>query len=214
MKAMNKEEETFQKYFERLRLEFQNAWIHFNIYLSLKRARDRYHDALMQAPEFFALTERSHYLDSIIRVNRICDDDKRTLNMVKLLNYCKTNLRIFSDDSYRERVGYSRIQNPDEPVIDKLYLTAQINKFLDIQESNMKALRNKALAHIDKDDVINKTLPYYEYQVSDDEIQAALDLIESSLDALGSAYANSRYPKGFPFVFDGMENMFKLLTKD
>lgn len=217
MEKLTKEEDLFEKYYHRLRRELNNAYWHFIIYKQLDGARGKYHNELMQAPEFFSLSERSHFLDAILRVNRICDDDRESLNIFKLLNYANTNIKIFSDESFQRRKGnqgaFSSSFTLERPIIDREYISQQLKRYSAFKKTNLKKLRNRVLAHIDRDDVANDLWPYKEYQVEAEKLEMLINEIDNTLNIFGMAFDYSRYDKEFSQIAEGITNMLELIRR-
>jgi hypothetical protein len=216
MRTLTKEEDIFQKYHFRLRLELNNAYWHYVIYKQLDEAREAYHNELMQAPEFFSFSERSHILDTIIRINKICDDNRYSLNIIKLLNYSKTNQRIFSDESFRKRKanwGLFSFNSSNRPRIDAEFISQQLNRYYEFQKTNFKKLRNRVLAHIDSDDVKNDILPFKEYHVEIEELEAIINEVDNTLNILGIAFDDSHYNKEFPQITEGFKTLMETIRR-
>jgi hypothetical protein len=217
METLTKKELIFKKYYDRLRVELHNAYWHFVIYKQLDKARREYPNELMQAPEFFSFSERSHILDAIIRVNRICANDRYSLNIIKLLNYAKTNQEIFSDKSYQKRKAtwgtFTTSTTPNRPRIDNNFIDHQVKRFSMFRKSNLKKMRDRVLAHINRDDVKNNVLPFKEYYVEVEELEAIINEIDNTLNILGIAFDGSRYDKEFPQITEGMKNMLECIRR-
>jgi hypothetical protein len=217
MEMLTKEEDIFKKYYDRLRRELHNAYWHFVIYKQLDKAREEYHNELMQAPEFFSFSERSHALDAIIRVNRICEDNQESLNIIKLLDYADTNINIFSDESYQRRKSPwgapTNSETLNRPRIDKEFINQQRGKYLSFQKTNLKKMRNRVLAHIDRDDVIKDVLPFKQYYVEVEELEAIINDIDNTLNILGIAFDGLHFNKEFPQITEGMKNMLECIRR-
>jgi ribosomal protein L21E len=214
---LNKEEDTFKKYFEGLRRELHNAYWHYMIYKQLDKARVEYLNELLQAPVFFSLTERSHLLDSIMRVNKICEANPHSANIFQLLNYIENNLIIFSNESYKKRTSYwgliTGFENLKRPRINQKFINEQRQKYISFQNTKIKKLRNRTLAHIDIDNVINEVMPFKDYNLIVGELETIINETDNTLNTLGIAFDGSRYNKEFPQITEGMKNMFECIRR-
>jgi hypothetical protein len=217
MGVLTREEDLFKKYHDRLRRELHYAYWHLIIYKQLDKARDDYKNELMQAPEFFSFSEHSHAVEVIMRINRICEDNQTSLNIVKLLDYANSNINIFSDESYRRRKSIWGTPTNNEiinrPRIEKDFISQQRQKYLSLQKTNFKKMRNRVLAHIDEDDVREDILPYREYYIEVEELETIINGIDNTLKILGIAFDGSRYDKEFPLITEGMKNMFECIRR-
>lgn len=194
------EEVRFKTYHDSLRRELNNANWHFTVFEHLDKLRGEYKEEMLEALEFWGLTQRSHFLDTIMRLNKICDNDPDTINIHKLLNYAEQNIEIFSDESFERRqhdsVNYEIAmvmhgKNPNK--IDQEYLAKSREKFAAILDTNLKKLRDKAIAHIDKEVVVKGILPFKEYQVDPSEIESIINELHATLNILSIAYDGTQY---------------------
>ena len=194
----------FKKYHDSLRRELNNTNWHFLIYKQLDELREEYKREMTEASVFWGLTMRSHFFDVIMRLNKICDDDKDTVNIHTLLDFAEQNVHIFKYESFDKRSMYTRAQNL--PKIDKRFLSKHRRKYATFSKTNLKKLRNKVLAHIDKGVVMKDVLPFKEYQVDAAQIETIIDDLDDTLNLLSIAYDGSQYDKGFT----ELENSIKL----
>ncbi len=187
------EEARFKAYHDSLRRELNNANWHFTIYKHLDKLSGEYKKEMLEAPEFWGLTQRSHLFDVVMRLNKICDNDKDSVNIHTLLDFTKQNVHIFTDESFNKRSIYTRAQNL--PKIDKRFLSKHRRKYATFSRTNLKKLRNKVLAHIDKDVVMQDIWPFKEWAVDTAQIETIINDLDDTLHLLSIAYDGSRYDK-------------------
>ena len=106
MDMQNKLTETeirFKKYLEAIMRELHSAYWHFVVYKYIEKCRADYQKELQEAGEFWGLTQRAHLLDTIMRINKICDNDPETINIHTLLDLAEQNLWIFTGKPFYAR---------------------------------------------------------------------------------------------------------------
>lgn len=209
MYKVTDEEARFKAYHDSLRRELNNAYWHFTIYKNLDKFREEYNKEMREAPEFWGLTQRAHLFDTIMRLNKICDNDKDTVNIHTLLDLAEQNVHIFTDESFTKRSPYSSKQNL--PKIDKRVLTRHRQKYATFYKTSLRKLRNKVLAHIDKDVVVQDFLPFKEWSVDAEQIDTIINDLDNTLHLLSTAYDGSRYDKEFAYIEQGMYNVMDLI---
>jgi len=197
------EEARFKAYHDSLRRELNNANWHFTIYKHLDKLRGEYKKEMLEATVFWGLTQRSHLFDTIMRLNKICDNSKDTVNIHALLDFTEQNIHIFTDEFFNKRSMYARAQNL--PKIDKRFLSKHRRKYATFFKTNLRKLRNKVLAHIDKDVVMQDIWPFKEWAVETTQIETIINDLDETLDTLSRAYDKSIYLKDFNGLEDGID---------
>lgn len=202
------EEARFKAYHDSLRRELNNANWHFTIYKHLDKLRGEYKKEMLEATVFWGLTQRSHLFDTIMRLNKICDNDKGTVNIHTLLNFAEQNVHIFTDESLNKRKYgslYTRAQNL--PKIDKRLLSKHRRKYATFFKTNLRKLRNRVLAHIDKDVVMKDIWPFKEWSVDNTQIITIINDLDDTLSLLSIAYDGGHYDKDFAELENSMRPM-------
>lgn len=193
----------FKKYHDRLRSELNNANWHFIIYKYLEKLKVEYKNEMLQATVFFGLTQRSHLFDVIMRLNKICEYNQETVNIHALLYFAEQHIDMFTDESFKKRSMYALAQN--SPKISKKFLSKHRKKYATFSETNLKKLRNRVLAHIDKEVVMRDILPFKDWSVDATQIETLINDLDATLDSLSIAYDGSRYNKEFTDLEDEID---------
>lgn len=199
------EEMRFKKYHDSLRAELNRAHWHFTVWKYLRELAGKYNEEFDQASSFLMLTADAHMLATIIGLYKICDADPETVNIHKFLNFVEQNRAIlFSDQSFKERVrggrNYkvkieARASNPIK-IDDYSYIIAELrNRFGTFPESNLKKIRDKTLAHIDRKSVVKGIDLFQEYPVTISQIEEIIEDIDEALNGLSEAYDGDIYIK-------------------
>lgn len=209
MYKLTDEETRFKVYLESLEREFHNAYYHFVIYNQLEIFRGEYQNELREASEFWGLTQRAHFFDVIMRLNKICDDDMETINIHMLLDYAEQHLHLFAEESFARRKGYSRDQSL--PKINKRLLSEQRQKYITFSSTNLRKLRNRVLAHIDKGVIINDIWPFQKWAVDSTQIKTIIDQINETLNLLSLSFDSSKYINNSTHLEQSMSNTMDLI---
>jgi hypothetical protein len=215
MITLTKEEDEFKKYYERLKRELHYTYWHFVIYKELDKARGEYKNELMQAPVFFSFSEHSHAVEAVMRVNRICEDNPDSVNIFRLLDYAEANPAIFSEEFYKRRKTALGVPINGEilgrPRINREFINQQREQYSLMQKTNLKKMRNKVLAHIDKDDVKYNIYQYEKYFIEPDELESLINEVDNTLSILGLAFDGSFYNKELPQITGEMKNLMETI---
>ena len=204
----------FKKYIDALIRELHNANWHFIIYKHLEKCRTDYQKELREAGEFWGLTQRAHLLDTIMRLNKVCDNDPETINIHTLLDLAEQNLHIFTGKPfYARKQGSFYPSNQNVPEITKELLLEHRRRYTDFSQTNLRKLRNRVLAHIDKGLVMKDFLPFKGYKVDIDQIETIINDLDNTLDLLSIAFDGSKYSREVPFLEQGMNVMMDLMRK-
>ena len=76
--------------------ELHSAYLGFIIYKYIEKWRTDYQKELHEAGVFWGLTQRAHLIDTVMRLNKVCDNDPETINIHTLLDLAEQNLWIFT----------------------------------------------------------------------------------------------------------------------
>ncbi|MFC1900540.1 hypothetical protein ACFLYN_02995 [Chloroflexota bacterium] len=212
--SYTKAEIRFKKYIDALRRELHNSYWHFIIYKYIEKCRVDYQNELQVAGEFWGLTQRAHLLDTIMRLNKICDNDPETINIHTLLDLAENNLDIFTGKPFYARKQNSYYpSNQNVPEITEELLLEHKQRYSDFSQTNLRKLRNRVLAHIDKGLVMTDFLPFEGYKVDIDQIETIINDLDNTLDLLSIAFDGSKYSREVPFLEQGMNVMMELMRK-
>jgi len=193
-------EKEFEKYHEKLRNELNIANWHFTICKYLKNIGKDYLRELNQAPAFFSLTKNAHLLETIMRINRFFDKDrrKRPLTIWEFLDFVQQNLDMFSSEAFEKRVRdrgrYDEIAMRRRIEITCQKVVQDRQKLQRLPIHNLRKWRNRALAHTQKKDVLQNIDVFKEYPVEPQQIDEIIDTLHDVLNDYSAAYdASSRF---------------------
>ena len=153
----------------------------------------------------------SQFFDVMIRLNKICDNHKDAVSIFSLLEFAGMNLDIFSEESFMRRYPYSNYD--DIPRISKELLESHKKKYENFPQSNLRRLRNKVLAHMDKETVEQNYYPFEKWGVEIQEMEEIISNLVETVNLLGMAFERSRYLPGKDFIEQGMYDMMELMRE-
>ena len=189
------QEQIFIKYHDRLRSELNNAHWHFEIWKKIRQLQSDYQKELNQAPAFWGLTLHAHLLETVMRLNNICDKDTKTLNIHKLLNFAEQNMEIFSDKALENRLkgkgGYDaamELLKNNPPKLDNKVLQENREKFEDYSINSLRKWRDKFIAHIDRGVVLKDLRIFEEYPVEVKQIEKIINDLDETLNTMLLAF--------------------------
>lgn len=104
MKLKIKDAAEFQRLLHALANELVDARIHFRLYSDLTASVQKYHSEVNQSGTFWSLTFQAHLDASIFRLCKIYDKHSKTLNLQNLLDTIESNISIFDEENFRERL--------------------------------------------------------------------------------------------------------------
>jgi hypothetical protein len=194
-------DEQFKKCLDRLRRELNTANWHFQIYQILKNKKAEYQHEINQAAPFWALTINSHALLTFIILNRFFDKNDRHLSLRSLIDAAEHNLDIFSVEQFKDRLRKSgryddHVMKHYTPVTAK-DIQLQRQTMANLPVSELRNWRNKLLAHIDKDWVIQgKDLK--SLQINTSHVLEIIESFDKILNYYHGAYDASVWIKDIP----------------
>jgi len=192
-------EEQFIRCLNRLRRELNTANWHFEVYKSLKDAKKEYRKAMSQAAPFWGLTTDAHALLTLVLLNRFFDKKNRHLGVESVLSLAERNPEIFSDERFSDRL--KKAGRFDRDFVDKRdRVTDQViqlhrETLRDLPISGLRSWRNKLLAHIDKDWVVQNKDVRVTFRLNDKHIEQIIETVDNILNYYHGAYENSMWVK-------------------
>lgn len=161
MQLKIKNADEFHKLLFALAGELVDAKIQFNLFQDLSACRSEYFTEFAQSNTFWSFTFQAHLDTALMRLCRVFDMHRSSLNLRTLILTVKENLHLFEEEGFRERLK-------GNPFVDSLAETYRVPSeaaiqgdldFLDITKNPLvKKLviwRDKHFAHRDPSSVLN-----------------------------------------------------------
>jgi len=200
---LSQTEEYFQKYYEKLIWETQNARAHLKLWERLERYKSSHLTELNQAPHFFTFAIKAHLDDALLTLSRILDRHKDSLSIWKFLNFARQNPEIFYTEVFRQRMKDSpyyesliashRPITPEEVNEDRQRLAK-----LEQTVKNLDKWRNKVIAHIDREFLLTGKIVSKEYPLQLQQLQEVVETLFQILNRYSGAYNSSSYAESYP----------------
>lgn len=197
------QEETFVKYHRTLRQGLNNANWHFSIWKYLRELTQTYLHELNQAPAFFGLTMQAHYFAALMGINRFFDKQERHLSIRKFLDFAEQNLDIFSNKAFEARMrkqgtfGDRVMEQHTEITSEKVEQDRK--KVNDLPVPNIRAWRNKILAHTEAESVRQQINVMREHPVKVKQVDDIINTLDDILNDYHRAYEAGTWLKDLSF---------------
>jgi hypothetical protein len=198
-------EEQFLKYHDKLRDELNTAYTHHEICKTLRKLMSNYLEEFNTAPSFFGLTIDAHLFATIMSLNRFIDDHANAFKLKRFFKLIEQNLNIFSDEEYEKHLkdkGYDDedckfwLKNRIRVTCDTLKEDKKTIEKLPVK--NLKAWRNKKLAHIDEFYVLTDAKISQESPITIGDIDQIINTLHEILNRYLLAYDGSEWAIGSP----------------
>ena len=211
---LSKPEIQFKKYIDAIMRELHSAYFGFIIYKYIEKWRTEYQKELNEAGVFWGLTQRAHFIDTVLRLNKVCDNDLETINVHTLLDLAEQNLWMFTGKPfYARKPGYDYPYSQNVPEITKELLSEHRQRYTTFYKTNLRKLRNRVLAHIDKVVVMQDIWPFGKWSVDIAQMETIINDLDDTLNLLSIAFDGSKYSMKFEFLEQGMIDMMELMRK-
>jgi hypothetical protein len=210
------EDGQFEKCLTRLRQELNTASWHFETYVGLKEAKRDHLQEINQAAPFWALTIDAHVLLAIMILNRFLDTEEQHLSLRNLLATARQNLDIFSTERFADRLR--RTGRFDEDLVEHRERVTQETIELqrqtvdDLPASDLRNWRNKLLAHISKDWVLQGRDSRAAVRINESHLRTIINTFDDILNYYHGAYNSSVWIKDIPLKNE-IANVFALIQR-
>lgn len=213
MKLTAKEEELI-RLSHMLRGELNCANWHFTTWKCLWNSIEGYSDEMNVAHTFFTLTMRGHLLETLLRLNKMLDENQDgTASIFYLLDFAEKNMDIFAVPAADRRKRYEEEMILEKQVEEEktLQLTHDVikehrTKLKDIPLKKLKKWEDDALAYIDRKVAKKHINVFDECPVDIDEINRTIDTVHEILNVYSVAYDGQNWDKDLVFTH-GIKNM-------
>ena len=185
---MNKAEEEFVRYHDRLWRELDEADMHFSVVKYISNASKEYPEELKQSSNFWILTMNAHMYSTLMHLNNLFGKEakEKHLHMRSFLDFVKENLAIFSRESFEKRLraanrNYELAAEFDSPItIEKV--ERDIKKLSKLPISSLRAWRVRILSHINKNDIAQNVPIEKQYPVKTKHITEVIETLDKMLN--------------------------------
>jgi hypothetical protein len=173
MSKTKRSQADFENLTDALAKEAQGACIDYRLYRDVQDACCEFATVTRQSPAFWDATVNAHLNSAILRLCRIYDTHKKTLNLARWLTIIKDNREWFADKEFERRTGRQR-QHSESGVLKsevdaEIRLAQPSNRLV----KNLLKLRNNIVAHAGEDFALLK-----------DKGQSAIELTLGDLETL------------------------------
>ncbi len=203
----------FEAYQRRLRDELNTASWHFAIWKHLQNLRKDYLRELNQAPAFFQLTMRAHFLETVMRLCKFFDDpeDKKgdSLSIYEFLKFVEQNRHLFYKKAILRRIQpeydhegkvlKSKLRS--HKIVTSGEIQRHRSKIERLPIKNLRKLRHKSFAHIDKKFVQKDIDVFKKYPVKISDIDKTIEALHRLLNRYNIAYDSSGWHKDIPLEY-------------
>jgi len=213
-------EEQFIIYHETLRNELDIAFTHYEIAKTLREFRRNRRSEFKDALTFFKETMDANLFSAVMAINRgFIDKRGDCLQLDKLFEFVKQNLGLFSTSAFQKRLEDKGMSPEEIQHWSNLHIeiTAQTVfedevRVKSLSIDNLKAWRNKRLAHIDMELAEKKTSVMDKKPITVKEIDDILEIIDEILNRYSVAYDGVTHKIGLPPVKYQMEYLMDALA--
>ena len=210
-------EEQFIIYHDRLRDELNTAFTHYEIAKSLREFSPTRHSEFIEALTFFQVTIDANLFAAVMTINRgFIDKRNDCLQLDGFFALVRENnkLGLFSTPAFKQRQA-DRGMNPEDidhwaslhiEITDKMVCEDE-ERVKSLPVTNLKAWRNKKLAHIDKQQAMKNTSVMKAKPVTVKEIDDILTTLDEILNRYRVAYDGTSWRIGLPPIRQQMESL-------
>ncbi|MFC1988154.1 hypothetical protein ACFLVH_06450 [Chloroflexota bacterium] len=199
---INKAEEEFVRYHDRLWRELDEADWHFSVVKYISSASSKYLQELNQAPGFWSLTMNAHISSTLMHLNNLFGKGakEKHLHMRSFLDFVKDNLGIFLHEAFEKRLRaanrYDELAEQFNPQIMSEKVEQDVETLKNLPISGLKAWRNSILSHINKNDIAQSVNIAKKYPVKTKHIAEVIETLDKMLNEYSLAFDFSTHIRG------------------
>ena len=203
------------------------AKVHFDIFMGLNEEWSKYIDGIRCSPCFWDFTKRAHIDACVLRLCRIYDGHDAALQLTRLLEKSiQKNPNLFSESAFRERLKDEPHRDVDGLAKYQRHLNyEQLNKDIWFCSSknplvkNLRAWRDKMIAHFNYDEAVNKSEPFHKrHPLPFEDIRKLIDEAFSIVNSYSSLFRAqthstefaSKQHKDYWFVLESMRKRLEM----
>jgi hypothetical protein len=184
-----------------------NARAHLKLWECLEGYKSSYLKELNQAPHFFTFTIRAHLDDALMTLSRIIRRQKDAFTIWDFLNFVEKNPEIFSDEAFSQRMKqkpdyeeYGEYRVKSHTLITQKDIEKDKQKLLSQEQTinNLITLRDKVIAHIDRNFLLTGKVISNEYPLQPQQLEEVIDNIVEILNRHSYAYNSSIWLEKIP----------------
>lgn len=194
-------EKEFEKYHDKLRVELNRASWHFAICKHLQELEKTYPDELHMAPAFFRLTLEAHFFTTAMRLSRFFDKPNGHLAIGMFLDFVEENPEIFSNQAFEKRMRGKETYDMamrKHAEFDSIMIEQDRKRIRQLPIANLRRLRNKELAHIGQDYVLQNVNAFRRHPLTIDGIETIISTLDEILNRYYLAYVDTTWRKDLP----------------
>lgn len=200
-------DQQFIAYYDKLRDELNKAYTYYEISKTLREMMVTRRAEFSEALTFFSLTLYATLFSAVMSISRFIDSRRDSLHLHEFFKFVKNNLDLFSARAYEERLLKRGMDSEECGHWLSLHtdVTAEMveqdkAKIASLPCRNLRAWRNKKLAHIDRSAAIKSADIMEEYPVTIQEIDTIILTLHEILDRYRVAYDGVSWLLGLPSV--------------
>jgi len=200
-------DQQFVDYYDKLRNELNKAHTHYEISKCLKKAIQTHNTEFNEATTFFALTIDAHLFATVMSISIFTDKRSDSLHLNLFFKFVMDNLDMFSAANYKRRL---RIKGTDiedcehwaakHTDVTRKMVDQDMARIDSLPIANIRAWRDKKIAHIEKDLVLKNVDIMKESPVTIQEIDDIIGTFHEILNRYRIAYDGTEWAIGLPAV--------------
>lgn len=215
---LSAKDEEFIKYHRELRGEIDNANWHFMIWKYLWSAAESKLDEMNVSHTFFRLTMRSHLLQTLLRLNKICNRGVGSLSMPDFLDFVRKDMSVFSNKAIdKGRYGEEEYEieleavAAEAPEITDALIDQHMQMIEALPLAKLQQWTRESMAHIDKHVAKRHLSLFEECPVDIDQVDAIIETVDGILNVYSAAYDGQTWDKGLTFLH-GIQNLLDAVS--
>lgn len=182
----------------------------FELNMHIHKVAGEYNKEINRINAFVNIVLVSTQETFIMEINKLLDVGSEK-NIVKLLNVCETNYKLFPTERVTKFVDDD---GKEDSFIDKIDIRKDISnirtELLKHKNTieNLKGLRDQFYAHADKDFLLNPSKAFSNYNVTYDDIEALINLLLKSLNKIHTDLCNESF-----WIMNKSNEQFEMILK-
>jgi hypothetical protein len=197
----------FVTYYDKLRNELNKAYTHYEISKCLKETIQSHNNEFNEATTFFTLTIDAHLFATIMSISRFTDMRGDSLHLNIFFKFVTDNINIFSVENFKRRLRLkgADIEYCEHWAAKHTDITGEMvrldkARFKSLPIANIRAWRDKKIAHIEKDLVLKNVDVMKENPVKIHEIDDIIGTFHEMLNRYRIAFDGTEWAIGLPAV--------------
>ena len=197
----------FITYYDKLRNELNKAHTHYEISKCLLKAVQTHNKEFNEATTFFTSTIDANLFTTIMSISRFTDKRGDSLHLNVFFKFITENINIFTAEHFKRRLRIkgTAIEECNHWAAKHKAITHEMvsldkDKLESLPIANIRAWRDKKIAHIEKDLVLKNIDIMKENPVKIQEIDDIIGTFHEMLNRYRIAYDGTEWAIGLPAV--------------